>query len=189
MQQPGARSLKTPENYAANQERRNVILGNMLAYGMITQEEHDAAVAIPVDENFVKPQPPRSGCMAANDYAKFFCDYVVNYLKRDPSLGKTSADREDLLLSGGLTVQTTLDPRFQTGTYPEQVPSYTTLDLYGRYNFTPDLYVSAAILNVTDEVPPYDPWGSSLGGTYLYDPALYDARGRQYRLGINYKFK
>jgi iron complex outermembrane receptor protein len=84
---------------------------------------------------------------------------------------------------------TPLDPRFQTGTYPEQVPSYTTLDLYGRYNFTPDLYVSAAILNVTDEVPPYDPWGSSLGGTYLYDPALYDARGRQYRLGINYKFK
>jgi len=81
------------------------------------------------------------------------------------------------------------DPRFQTGTYPEKVPSYTTIDLFGRYNFTAALSVSAAILNVTDETPPYDPWGSSLGGTYLYDPALYDIRGRQYRIGLNYKFK
>jgi iron complex outermembrane receptor protein len=81
------------------------------------------------------------------------------------------------------------DPRFQTGTYPEQVPSYTTFDLFGRYNVTPALAIQAAILNVTDEVPPYDPWGSSLGATYLYDPSLYDIRGRQYRLGVNYKFK
>lgn len=58
VQQPGARSLKTPENYPANQERRDVILGNMLAYGMITQEEHDAAIALPVDETFVTPSAP-----------------------------------------------------------------------------------------------------------------------------------
>ena len=43
----------------------------------------------------------------------FFCDYVVDYLKRDPALGKTPEDREDLLLSGGLTVQTTIDLRYQ----------------------------------------------------------------------------
>jgi iron complex outermembrane receptor protein len=81
------------------------------------------------------------------------------------------------------------DPRFQTGTYPEQVPSYTTIDLYGRYNFTPALSVNLAVLNVLDETPPYDPWGSSLGGTYLYDPSLYDVRGRQFRVGVSYKFK
>jgi iron complex outermembrane recepter protein len=81
------------------------------------------------------------------------------------------------------------DPRFQTGTYPEKVPSYTTIDLFGRYNFTPALSVQLAVLNVLDETPPYDPWGSSLGSTYLYDPALYDIRGRQFRVGVNYKFK
>lgn len=84
---------------------------------------------------------------------------------------------------------TNQDPRFQTGVYPDKVPSYTTYDLFGRYNITPNLNVTAAILNVTDETPPYDPWGNSLGGTYLYDPSLYDIRGRQYRVGVNYKFR
>jgi iron complex outermembrane receptor protein len=81
------------------------------------------------------------------------------------------------------------DPRFQTGTYPDKVPSYTTVDLYARYNITPMLAVNGAILNIFDETPPYDPWGSSLGGTYLYDPALYDIRGIQFRIGVNYKFR
>ena len=53
------------------------------------------------------------------------------------------------------------DPRFQTGTYPDKVPSYTTLDLFGRYTFTPNFTVSASILNIMDETPPYDPGFSS----------------------------
>lgn len=113
VQQPGARSLKTPENYAANQERRDVILGNMLAYGMITQEEHDAAIAIPVDENFVKPQAPRNGCMAANDYAKFFCDYVVRNVKNFESLGPDADARRATWTTGGLDVYTTLNLSLQ----------------------------------------------------------------------------
>jgi iron complex outermembrane receptor protein len=79
----------------------------------------------------------------------------------------------------------TLDPRFQNGAYPDKVPSYTTLDLYARYNFTPALTVSGAIINVTDEVPPYDPGFDPTG---LYDFSQYDVRGIQFRLGINYKF-
>ena len=81
------------------------------------------------------------------------------------------------------------DPRFQTGTYPDHVPSYATLDLFLRYSFTPGFSVSGAVVNITDETPPYDPWGGSLGSTYVYDPSLYDIRGRQYRLAVNYKFK
>jgi iron complex outermembrane recepter protein len=76
-------------------------------------------------------------------------------------------------------------PLFQTGTYPLRVPSYTTLDLFARYNVTPNLTVSGAILNVTDEVPPYDPGFHS---TFIYDFTQYDIRGRQYRLSVNYKF-
>jgi iron complex outermembrane receptor protein len=77
-------------------------------------------------------------------------------------------------------------PLFQTGTYPVKVPSYTTLDLFGRYNINPDLYVFGSIVNVTDEEPPYDPGFSA---TFLYDFSQYDPRGRQYRIGVNYKFR
>jgi iron complex outermembrane receptor protein len=74
------------------------------------------------------------------------------------------------------------DPRFQTGTYPERVPSYTTLDLFARYELSPMLRVFASIINVTDETPPYI-------GTPGYDFTQYDIRGRQYRIGFNYKFR
>jgi iron complex outermembrane receptor protein len=90
---------------------------------------------------------------------------------------------QDLLAGVFFTPQ---DPRIQTGTYPERVPSYTTLDLFGRYNITPMLQVSASIVNVTDELPPYDPGFSA---TFLYDFTQYDVRGRQYRIGVNYQFR
>ena len=41
--------------------------------------------------------------------APFFCDYVVNYLMKDPQLGKTPAERKKYLYSGGLTIRTTID--------------------------------------------------------------------------------
>jgi iron complex outermembrane recepter protein len=78
------------------------------------------------------------------------------------------------------------NPLFQTGTYPVHVPSYTTFDLFARYNINPNLYVFGSIVNVTDETPPYDPGFSS---TFIYDFTQYDVRGRQFRLGVNYKFR
>src|SRR3546814_15871747 len=59
----------------------------------------------------LKITPNRNGCLFSE--APFFCDYVVNYLKADPALGKTREERADLLTSGGLTIKTTIDPRFQ----------------------------------------------------------------------------
>lgn len=90
---------------------------------------------------------------------------------------------QDLLVGSFFTPQ---DPRFQTGTYPERVPSYTTIDLFGRYNITSMLQVFGSIVNITDETPPYDPGFST---TFFYDFTQYDVRGRQYRIGLNYKFK
>jgi len=90
---------------------------------------------------------------------------------------------QDLLPGSFFTPQ---DPRFQTGTYPERVPSYTTLDLFGRYNFTPMLQVFGSIINVTDETPPYDPGFST---TQIYDFSQYDVRGIQFRIGVNYQFR
>jgi iron complex outermembrane receptor protein len=85
-----------------------------------------------------------------------------------------------MLLPGSFFVPQ--DPRFQTGTYPERVPSYTTLDLFARYDFSPMLRVFASIINVTDETPPYS-------GTAGYDFTQYDIRGRQYRVGFNCRFR
>jgi iron complex outermembrane receptor protein len=93
-------------------------------------------------------------------------------------------DSYDQQLLGG-SFFTNQDPRFQTGRYPIRVPSYTTLDLFGRWNINAKLTVTASINNVTDEKPPYDPGFSS---TFLYDFSQYSPFGRTYRVGASYKF-
>jgi membrane peptidoglycan carboxypeptidase len=114
VQQPGARSLRDAENYAANQARRDVILRNMGAYGFVTQAEMDEALSIPVDENFVTLTNPRSGCIAAAEYAKFFCDYVVRNVRNFESLGADEATRRSTWKTGGISVYTTLNLSLQT---------------------------------------------------------------------------
>ena len=49
------------------------------------------------------PIIPSSTCIGAPDYAGFFCDYAVNYLKQ---IGFTA----DQINTGGYTIKTTLDP-------------------------------------------------------------------------------
>ena len=81
VQQPGIRSLNDPSHYEANKDRRDVILGNMRVENMITAEEYKAALDTPVDDTTVKLASPANGCIAAVDYAKQFCDYVVKSVK------------------------------------------------------------------------------------------------------------
>lgn len=105
--------VKNPE---ASQKRRDVVLKLMLNQGFITQEEYDAGVATPLAA-YLSVNESKSGCMAAADVVAgsgFFCDYVTHVIKNDPAFGKTAGEREDLLLRGGLTITTTLDPRLQT---------------------------------------------------------------------------
>lgn len=126
VQQPGARSLGSPDNYAANEGRRDVILDSMLAEGFITQAEHREAINTPVDEEFVNLTPPTSGCYAANSYAKFFCDYVLKSIGDFESLGDTVEEREEAWKLGGYDVYTTLNMSLQTVTQDrvwEVVPS------------------------------------------------------------------
>ncbi len=113
VQYPNQRNLGDPANYSANQDRRDVILASMLQAGDITQEQHDEAVAIPVDDTSVKPSPPSSGCVAANQYARWFCDYVVKSVKDFAFLGATETDREANWKQGGYKLYTTLDMDIQ----------------------------------------------------------------------------
>lgn len=89
-------------------ERRNIVLERMAQLQAIPLEKAKAEAKKGLG---LKLTPSRNGCMFSR--APFFCDYVVNYLLRDPALGATTEERKALLQSGGLTIKTTLDPRFQ----------------------------------------------------------------------------
>jgi membrane peptidoglycan carboxypeptidase len=113
VQEPGTRSLEYPENYPNNQERRDVILKNMFVEKMIDQASLDAALATPVDTTTVTIQPYTNGCMAANPYATYFCDYVTLKIKDLETLGATEAERRANWKIGGYKIFTTLDMRLQ----------------------------------------------------------------------------
>lgn len=98
-----------PTNYEDKAlERRNVVLSRMAELNVIDDAtaEKTRKKALGLD---VQAAP--NGCV--NSTAPFFCDYVVAYLRQDKSLGRTPKEREKALYSGGLTIRTTLDLRFQ----------------------------------------------------------------------------
>ena len=78
--------------------RRNTVLARMLSVGEISQEQHDAAVAEPIECNegtFGNP----------TIRYPYFTDYVKQLLLED-------FDR-DIVMKGGLKIHTTLDPSIQ----------------------------------------------------------------------------
>ena len=102
-------SAYDPTNNPRNAlERRNVVLNRMAQLNVISVSEARRAIRSPLN---LHVSPSRNGCVGAN--GEFFCDYVREFLKQDPQLGRTPAERERLLDTGGLTIQTTLDPRMQ----------------------------------------------------------------------------
>jgi len=109
VQEPGARSLNDPDHYAANKIRRDHILGAMLDDKKIKKAEYDKAIATPVDETTVHLQPPANGCVAALDYARQFCDYVVKSIKDLTPLGPSEEARLAAWKIGGYEIHTTLN--------------------------------------------------------------------------------
>ena len=111
----------------------------------------------------------------------FTLDYDYGPLSLTGRMNYTHGVIQDLAAT--YQVQST-DQRFQTGRYPERTPTYKTYDLFGRYEVTKNVSVSASIVNVFNQLPPYDPGFSA---TYFYDFSLFDVRGRQYRANLTYK--
>jgi len=109
VQQPTARALDNPEKYDRNKDRRDHILNDMYAEKMITKAQLTEALETPIDETTVKLATPTNGCIAANQYAKQFCDYIVKSVKDLKSLGDTEAQRADKWKIGGYDVYTSLD--------------------------------------------------------------------------------
>ncbi|MGI8646529.1 MAG: penicillin-binding protein [Nocardioides sp.] len=84
--------------------RRNVVLDRMAQLSVIADKKAEKTKGLGLGLN---PVQTRNGCVFSR--APFFCDYVVNYLMKDPQLGKTPEERKETLYSGGLTIRTTID--------------------------------------------------------------------------------
>ncbi|MCU1546455.1 MAG: penicillin-binding protein [Homoserinimonas sp.] len=112
VQTPSYRSLKTPDNYERNQQRRDLILNNMLDLGYVDAAQHAEAIATPIT---VVASPPQSGCLYATA-GQFFCDYVTWLVPELESLGATEDERRANWKKGGYTLQTTLDLDIQAVT-------------------------------------------------------------------------
>lgn len=89
-------------------ERRNTVLNRMAELGAISEKKADKIKERGLG---LRVEKIANGCVSTA--APWFCDYVWNYLLKDKDLGKNTAERSRLLKSGGLTIRTTIDLRFQ----------------------------------------------------------------------------
>ena len=113
VQYPSTRNLGNPNNFEANQARRDVILNAMYEEGFLTEAQLQRALSVPVNSNFVNLSQPSNGCVVADEYARFFCDYVVKNVRNFESLGATPEERENRWRLGGLDVFTSLNMELQ----------------------------------------------------------------------------
>ncbi|MBC7442735.1 MAG: penicillin-binding protein [Ramlibacter sp.] len=156
--------------YAANKERRDYILDQMLQYTKITQKDHDAAIKAPIQPTITEPS---TGCQTAGGSA-YFCDLVLNTLRNDPTFGADDTTRLANFRRGGYNVYTTLDPDLQAAaekTMKENVPAtYPGWDVAG---------VITSVQVGTGRV-----LGMSQNKDYSQDPAV-QSTGANYT-GVNY---
>lgn len=84
--------------------RRNVVLARMAELHMIPAKR---SARLQKSTLGLRPSEAPNGCVRSE--APFFCDYVVEYLLEDETLGRTEAHRRRLLRTGGLVIRTSLD--------------------------------------------------------------------------------
>jgi membrane peptidoglycan carboxypeptidase len=102
---PDSETNGAANGYEQTLKARDVTLQAMLAYGKITQEQYDEAVAAPIEPKITQPE---SGCESAGG-SGFFCDYVINVIRNSPEFGESATERLNLLKRGGLSIYTTLN--------------------------------------------------------------------------------
>lgn len=95
--------IDNPERAEA---RRNVVLERMAQLGVLSDKKAERLKGTPIEETLKIKNSP-NGCQQSR--APFFCDYVVNWLLKDPILGDTPKERRRTLNNGGLTINTTID--------------------------------------------------------------------------------
>ena len=94
------------DNPERAESRRNVVLDRLAQLGVLSEKKADRLKGRPIEET-LKIENAANGCQQSQ--APFFCDYVVNWLLKDPVLGDTAKERRTALKNGGLTIRTTID--------------------------------------------------------------------------------
>ncbi len=102
-------------------KRRDVVLGQMYKLDMITRDEFEQAVAVPIEDMLHVTSAP-NGCAEAGISA-YFCEYVVKDALNDPALGDTREERIAALYRGGIVIHTTIEPAEQQAAYDAVVAS------------------------------------------------------------------
>ncbi|HTX24582.1 MAG TPA: TonB-dependent receptor [Steroidobacteraceae bacterium] len=110
-------------------------------------------------------------------------NYVGHYSLTDPSTGITTC-AEAVAASFN-------SAKFLNGVYPQQfcnVPHFTYVNLYASYNFTKDVQLYGAIVNLFNAAPPVDVQTYG-GGELAYNPSLAQqgAVGMFFNLGVSIK--
>jgi len=121
LDRPDSETNGAASGYADNKQRRDYILGEMLKYKKVSQEDYDAAIAAPIEPTITEPS---TGCQTAGGSA-YFCDYVTQILKTDPTFGEDEDTRMTNFRRGGYDIYTTLDLDLQQAaedTISENVP-------------------------------------------------------------------
>jgi membrane peptidoglycan carboxypeptidase len=96
-------------NPAVARDRRDTVLDRMAQLNIIPDKK---AKTIESRGLGLRITASRNGCVSS--VAPFFCDYALRYLLDDPALGKTRDDRRQLINTGGLTIKSTIDLRYQS---------------------------------------------------------------------------
>ena len=96
--------------------RRNVVLNRMHDLNMISDRSWRRALNAKM---VLKSRPAQNSC-ATSPYP-YFCDYIKKWLLELPALGKTKDERILTINRGGLTIQTTLNPKIQLAAQQELV--------------------------------------------------------------------
>lgn len=115
VQNPTQNAPDSKTHYAANQKRRNVILGAMYLEHYITEAQYQQALAIPVDAKFVHLSTPTQGCLNAAPGFQFVCEDTLNRILNGnvSGLGSTKADQLANWKAGGYTVYVSIVPTLQ----------------------------------------------------------------------------
>ncbi len=105
-------ALNPTKNLDKAMDRRDVVLNQMVKWGMASKEDVDAAKA-EVTFDPAKVQRTAKGCVSSP--YPFLCDYVKRTLLSDkmPSMGKDEQERTNYLNRGGLQIHTLIDPAAQ----------------------------------------------------------------------------
>ena len=127
--------VKNPYGYdlkrfpEANAERRETVLYTMREYGNISQKQYEAAIK--EDVKAYRGSGDEDG--GDDEYQSYFVDAVYWMVKEDlqTKLGYSESMAEQLLLTGGLKIITTLDPEFMRASlYFDLMKRYKEIIIY-----------------------------------------------------------